>query len=200
MMANYLYLPVPSAEMLELGGYVLSHWSPMTLLRNPHLQGWKKGASRLFGGGCLRVLRPEDKLFLLMHACHNATDAGASRHPQLQKVNKHWEHNGEALKVYSAAQLASVLEKEGLPRGFRNLYCCTCRSAIQTTLGVDPFAQRLYSHLRLRYRAISVTGFLGFFSAGPPGVYVTGENLQHKMESPDTITVDDADVIHTYSA
>jgi hypothetical protein len=123
---NYVFLPVPSVEMLQSAGYVADYWRPLTILRNPYLRGRMKGIWRFFKG-CLGGLAADDKLFILIHQYFGG--AAASRHPELRQTGHGWEHDHDDLKVYDAAGLARVLAAEGLPRTCRDLYACLCNDA-----------------------------------------------------------------------
>jgi len=88
------------------------------------------------------------------------------------------------LKVYSAEGLAAVLGKEGLPKSFKDVYACSCRSAVRTPQDGDPFAKRLHQALRLTYTSISVTGFQGYFSINDRGVNIEADADTVRLHDP----------------
>lgn len=71
-MAKFIYLPVPSQEMLGLAsawnnGRLEKEKTPYTILQSPVLSGFGKGIRRRFGFLQLSRLICSDTLYILIH-------------------------------------------------------------------------------------------------------------------------------------
>jgi hypothetical protein len=98
-----------------------------------------------------------------------------------------WEHENDDLKTYTPGDLARVLEDEGLPKDFKNVYLAACWSALG---GYDraPFAQALWGALRQRgYYSVEVTGYRGPFTYSGLGVFIELPGQHYGLPNPDQI-------------
>ena len=194
-MAGYIYIPVPTPEMLEFarawqegqlekqnGQPEESKKEPYEILRN-YESGWRKGAVRKFGFGVLRNVTHNDKVYILAHgATLGSRDIGVNRGATRGNGVNEWV--GGMYKGYSPKALANVLKKEGLPEQFQDLRVFACGSAIIPPAGaVLSFAQELALAMRvLGYNQIRVTGYMGNVRpsyairqiSGQPGNYTEG--------------------------
>jgi hypothetical protein len=124
--------------------------------------GWRKGFTRAIGLGVLRSVSAGDKLYVMSHGSEvGSRFTGASRGATMQ-ANGEWE--GGALKKYSPAQLAEVIQKEGLTTAFVRLHLFICGSGLKPRQeGAKPFAQALAIALGdLGYKHIRVLGYVAF--------------------------------------
>ena len=149
-MTTYIFLPIPTQEMKDFANKL--GLPAQQLLHNFFVSGKGKGLTRAVGGGCLRALSPADTVNLICHgATGGSTLTGADR--------------AGVLKAYTPAELAEVLEKEGLPKTFVNLKLLICGGALDTNpsaKGKPAFAKGCFDALKARgYGNIQVTGYCG---------------------------------------
>lgn len=168
-MAGYIYLPVPTAEMLDfcnewLKGQKLKGKSPYVVLYNQY-NSFIKGVMRQIGFGVLSDLKSNDILYILSHGGAKGSSFIGAKKGNV-KTNcrgvTHWE--GGILKKYSPQELASLLKKEKLPMNFVDLRVYCCGSAlVPDKSGVDKsYAQRLAIEMRkIGYANVKITGYLG---------------------------------------
>ena len=118
-MAGYIYLPVPTTEMLEFAkdwqdGQRAKGKTPYQVLKN-FQSGWRKGAVRGLGFGVLRNVTAADKLYILAHGNSlGSVKIGAKR--GATRAGLRW--TGGTAKKYDSDELAEVLQAEGLTTGF----------------------------------------------------------------------------------
>src|SRR4051812_10893045 len=125
-MAGYIYLPVPTQEMLDFAtdwqdGQRRKDKVPYTVLYN-YVKGWRKGFVRGIGRGVLRNVNNTDKLYVLAHgAALGSRRIGAERgaHRVIERGVPGWD--GGAMKSYTTGELAKVMEAEGLRKTFIDL-------------------------------------------------------------------------------
>jgi len=190
-MPDYIYIPVPTPEMLEFArtwqeGQQQKGKARYEILRN-YDSGWRKGAVRKLGFGVLRKVTPDDKVYILAHGARlGATDIGAKRGAVKIRENGVDKWDGGIKKGYTPKALADVLSSEGLTRQFRHLRVFACGSAIVAPGAEITFAQELAQELRkLGYTDIQVAGYRGNVKtsyvyrqvSGHPGQFTEG---QHK--------------------
>ena len=205
-MPNYIFLPVKSAEMQRLAQNISGFLSansagPITqILTTPYELGWKKGAMRKLGLGCLRSVQPQDILYIVSHGAGypGSGNIGTQRFDGV-------------LKKYTQEELAEVLKAEGLTTSFRNIHLLTCGSGLmnKNTIAVAPKAAKtldisqmrdpklspLLTHResvvrqlcnamkRIGYAGIQVTGYLGEISVRPPNRITIEEYFtKHEMD------------------
>ncbi|WP_410497869.1 hypothetical protein [Chitinibacter sp. S2-10] len=185
-MRPYIYLPINTGEMREMGGVIMrymskAHGTVATQVSNPFESGWRKGAVRKLGGGCLSNIAADDVLYVV---CHGAGEAGSYSIGAARA-------DGQT-KAYRMPELAANLEAEGLTKAFRNLHMMTCGSGLMNKsdvigkfsanehIGRDPslgagrtaptsIARQLCDAMKaLGYSGIRVTGYLGDISVGEP--------------------------------
>jgi hypothetical protein len=168
-MAGYIYLPVPTTEMMEFcsdwaNGQKAKGKTSYPILFNQH-SGLLKSARRHFGGGVLHRLTPQDKLYILSHgAATGSSFIGADRGNRKIVVRGITQWTGGTLKKYSPLELALLLIREKLPCNFVDLRVFACGSGIVPNKeGVEAsFAQLLAEEMRkLGFKNIQVTGYLG---------------------------------------
>lgn len=169
-MASYIFLPVPSGEMLARAADVVEtcrNTTRLTLLRNLFVQGKGKGLMRHLGLGCLKGVREADTLYILMHGRGeaNSTRIGAARGGRMEHQRGLEQWVGGAMKAYTMDQITAVLEGEGLSKTFVDLHLLTCGSGLVGNQGNDT-DRALASRLRTTmvnagYRQIMVTGYQG---------------------------------------
>lgn len=163
-MAGYIYIPIPTLEMLEFAqdwqdGQRLKNKEPYQILKNAYDSGWRKGAMRNLGFGALKNVTAVDKVYILAHAAALNCKIVANRGATKQGLNN-WV--GGTPKSYSPQALATVLRNEKLPLTFSDLRVFACGSGIVPADSTVSFAQGLAQALRfLGYAHISVTGYLG---------------------------------------
>src|SRR5262245_23861660 len=116
-MAGYIYLPVPTQEMLDFAhdwqqGQIEKGKTPYKILHN-YEAGRLKGFLRNIGRGVLRNVVATDKLYVLAHGAANGSRRiGAERGGAkvLEAGVEKWE--GGVMKSYTPAELAAVIQKE----------------------------------------------------------------------------------------
>jgi hypothetical protein len=161
-MAEYIYLPVPTAEMVRLADDIIrakvrAGKPAPGVLRNHFVSGIGKGLMHLFQG-CLRMVHQNDTVYVLLHGAGVAgsREVGAER-------DGVW-------KAYTPDQLAGTVEKEGLPKNVVDLHLLSCGSGLEGGDNPefrDSFVARLSRALKARgYGRIRVTGYLGAVRAG----------------------------------
>lgn len=176
-MANYIFLPVVSAEMTGMATTVAAFLNHARILKNVHVSGWKKGYERRFGTGCLACVRDNDSLFVLTHGAGYAgsKQIGAKR------------DTDDKLKAYDAPNLARVLDQESLVHTFRDLHMFTCGSGLMNKNAIvnglqarDPklnpkyeahesIARQMSNEMKKKgFSVIRVTGYLGDIVVRPP--------------------------------
>lgn len=171
-MSAYIYLPVPTAEMLKIANAIISVRSDLRILQNRHVAGWRKGVSRSFGGGCLRALSASDTLYLVLHG----TGLAGSSYIAAKRT-------ATDVKRYTPIEVAELLEAEGLSKNFRHLHLYCCGSGLVG--GKDPqlhksIAQRVWSAMKSRgYNVIRVTGYLGDIKTGVGTTTGIGVEVQY---------------------
>jgi len=190
-MSNYIFLPVVSGDMLSLANIIQRFFAGnpagpiVDILKNNYVSGWKKGAMRKLGKGCLRNLQSQDTLYIVSH--------GAGK-PGSDSIGE--TRDDGALKKYTQEELAGVLKAEGLPSSFRNVHLLTCGSGLmnKNTIDFSPKAAKILGTNQVRdpklvkslrnrksvarqlcnamkkngYKNIQVTGYLGEISLFPP--------------------------------
>lgn len=165
-MAKYIYLPVPSAEMVELAEDMASAISiPKTnIMANKVEKGVGKAMYRWINK-CLSDMKSTDTVYILLHGNGRADgkQVGAQRNDTFG--------DGKSWKTYTPTQLASTLGKEGLPTSFVDLHLCACGSGYDGDK-LRPWAKRLKDQMST-YSNIKVTGYLGWFS-------ITGTTIRIK--------------------
>ena len=164
---GYIYLPVGSDEMLEFA----NDWNTSRKRRGeaelPVIATTSRGAMkvirRLCGHGNLRHVGTEDTLFVIAHGSSQGSRyIGAARdaHRELRRGVTVWE--GGTMKKWSPQEFAQHLEKEGLPKGFRDLRLVACGSGLKSPKAERPYGEDLFNALRANgYWKIQVTGYLG---------------------------------------
>lgn len=165
-MKSYVFVPVPTIELNARALDLVNTCKPtapnIRVLKNFWNEGRLKGVSRALGG-CLKHVGSADVVYLLAHGAgeSNSTHIGNRRHVQ---KGGDWTIDG-TLKSYDMTQLASVLEKEGLRKNFRDLHMLTCGSGLQGSMNDPtdtPLAKRLQQAMyALGYADIVVTGYQG---------------------------------------
>ena len=162
-MAEYIYLPVPTKEMIEFANKFKDARLKKTntdvgILKNYFVSGMLKGVSRHLFGGCLRAVHQGDSLFLILHGAGVAGSRfiGAKR-------------NG-GQKKYTPEQIARTIEKEGLPKSFEDLFLLSCGGGLDVDDGGrlhKPFVAKVSAALKdLGYSRIRVTGYMGDVKPG----------------------------------
>jgi len=165
-MAGYIYLPVPTQEMLGFAkdwqvGQRAQGFVPYEILKN-YEAGWRKGFVRGIGRGVLRGLSAQDKLFVLCHGrAGGSGEIGAERGAKRAKsAGDHWV--GGVMKSYTPAGLALAMKKEELLKSFIDLRMFVCGSAVVPTGQAQSFAERYALEMgALGYKHLWVTGYLG---------------------------------------
>jgi hypothetical protein len=167
-MSSYIYLPVPSDEMMgfandwngydgrdrgldgrpiEATGRRKKGKLPYAVLFNDSDRWRTKGKSPKSGVGCLSVVGPGDKLYVLAHM-----DADSF------KIGGHWDGKPRG---FGPADLAKAIQREGLTPFFRDLRLYACGSGIPAATGPS-FAKELLAELQeLGYSSIRVRGYNG---------------------------------------
>lgn len=165
-MADYIYLPVPSEEMVGMAESMASAINiPTTnILANKVEKGIGKAMYRWINK-CLSDMTNTDTVYILLHG------NGAADSQQVGAQRKDTFGSGQTWKTYTPTQLASTLGKEGLPTSFVNLHICACGSGYDGQR-LRPWAERLKNQLT-NYPNIRVTGYLGWFS-------ITGSTIRIK--------------------
>lgn len=162
-MANYIYCPVLSEEMIELA----TDWRDERIARGAspyHIIGVEdsgnaKQLRRATGGGVLAKVAAVDKLYILTHGEANPGATGA-----VVVGNK---RDGAAQsKYYTVKSLAKHLEAEQLFKEFVDLRLFVCNTTLTGANAdrqiVAPFAARLKQEmLNLGYAAIVVSAYPG---------------------------------------
>ncbi|MGO4126862.1 hypothetical protein AB4Z01_20850 [Inquilinus sp. YAF38] len=152
-MAGYIFLPVPTEEMLEEARY----WTqgqqdkgkiPYEVLHNSSPEGLGKALSRFTSGGCLKGVPADSKVYILLHGAGEPDSrfVGAQR------------PDGE-YKKYTPKEMAALLTKEGLTKQIQavNVYACGSGMAGDVML---PWAERLKSEMNLLgFRDVRVGGY-----------------------------------------
>ncbi|RDA61915.1 hypothetical protein DVH07_18370 [Hafnia paralvei] len=153
-MANYIWLPVYTEEMLNIAiqwnnGLRDKGKPECKLLYTPIEKGILKWVHRNRTGGCLRNVRPEDKLYILAHGSGvaNGRRIGATR------------TKDGLMKGYTPEELVNVIIKENLTRRICeiNLYCCGSGLGNESS-----YAARLKKSLLAKgFTTVIVSGYLG---------------------------------------
>lgn len=169
-MTEYIFLPVPTAEMQDLAQSMLDarHGSPLpvpALLRNYFAEGAGKGIVRWLGKGCLRGVGGNDKLYLLLHGTGTPGSrvVGANRNHGIAGAAKRYKH-------YTPVEIAELLEAEGLTKSFGDLVLLCCGAGLEG--GDDPayaksFGERVYDAMLVAgYPNITVTAYQGNVKPG----------------------------------
>jgi hypothetical protein len=179
-MPGYIFLPVPTQEMLEAAedfrrSQQANAKTPYTILLN-YESGWRKGFMRSLGLGVLRNVAAEDKLYLVCHgAGMGSRFTGADR--GAKKVGRNWE--GGIMKKYSPSQIATVIKEEGLLTSFIQLRVYICGSGLVPHGATKSFAQDLAIELgTLGYQHIRVIGYLGAVKTGNGLAVLLGDGPQ----------------------
>lgn len=167
-MPGYIFLPVPTQEMLEEAekfqkSQQTNNKKPYTILHN-YESGWRKGFMRSVGLGVLRNVAAEDKLYLVCHgAGMGSRFTGADR--GAIKDGREWK--GGTMKKYSPSQMAAVIKEEGLTTSFVQLRVYICGSGLVPRGKKNSFAQNLAIELgNLGYQHVRVIGYLGAVKTG----------------------------------
>jgi hypothetical protein len=185
-MTEYLFLPVPTAEMTELATEILDAYkkagnTPPTIVRNYFDSGRGKGVARALGLGCLRAVAASDRLYLLLHGAGEAGSKSVGANRNLVKSHERglgvWKPGPGAkdLKLYGPADVARVLEAEGLTKSFNDLVLLCCGAGLAG--GKDPLyaksiVERVFDAMKaLGFNHIKVTGYLGDVRAGAGDSY-----------------------------
>jgi GNAT superfamily N-acetyltransferase len=169
------YLPVGTAEMQAMvaklnRGRTGKGKAGYTVIACTD-SGLVKATRRRFGGGLLRNIAANEKLYVLLHGVWGAEHdddgstfmgAGARRgaRPVVENGLTSWQ--GGRMRLYTAAGLAAHLRAEGLTRQFVDLrlWIC-CSGAAMQALGGISLAEAVRDEMRGRgYAAILVTGYL----------------------------------------
>lgn len=166
-MAGYIYLPIPTQEMLNFAadwrqGQTDKGKTPCTVLHN-YESGWRKGFMRKVGLGVLRNIAASDKLYVLAHgSSRGSRKIGARRGAQkgLDRGVERW--TGGTMKAYTPDELAEVIQKEGLLTSFVDLRVFACGSGLVPEGETRAFSEQLCESLvALGYNLIQVTGYAG---------------------------------------
>jgi hypothetical protein len=166
-MPGYIYLPVPTQEMLNFADQFRDSQNTQgkerySILHN-YESGWRKGFTRAIGLGVLRNVAAKDKLYVISHGATMGSRFTGARRGAEQQGN---EWKGGEYKKYSPAQLAQVIHKEGLTTSFVRLYLFICGSGLVPANQAKSFAEGLATELGgLGYGHIRVVGYLGEVSA-----------------------------------
>lgn len=195
-MAGYIYIPVPTPEMLNFArewqaGRQLKGKQPYAILRN-YERGWRKGAKRKLGFGVLRNVTSADKVYILAHgSSQGPKDIGAERDVRLQNVNGEEKMVGN-YKGYTPEQLANVIDSEGLPKDFIDLRVFACGSAkIPPDALIFSFAHALALLLRNRgFNQIRVTGYPGNVWTSYTNRQIAGKAGMYTEKPHKGITID----------
>jgi hypothetical protein len=166
-MAKYIFLPVPTQEMLKFAenwreGQIANGKTPNPILHN-YESGWRKGFMRGVGLGVLRNVVATDTVYVLAHgAAKGSRKIGASRGGEKNLVRGVEEWTGGELKGYTPEALASVIQKEGLLSSFVDLRVFACGSGLIPDGESRAYAEGLCEALAaLGYALIQVTGYAG---------------------------------------
>ncbi|HWE00359.1 MAG TPA: hypothetical protein VG345_15015 [Bryobacteraceae bacterium] len=160
-MAGYIFVPVPTTEMLKFAkqwtdGQTDKGKTAYRLLYSVDVgltKAYRRhfGAGLLTGGaGVLRAVAATDKLYVLTHG----NSKGSSR------IGEDRADGTE--KYYTPDGFARTLEQEGLIKSFVDLRLYVCGSATVPKGQSASFAERLKASMRARgYVHLSVTGYHG---------------------------------------
>lgn len=167
-MPGYIFLPVPSQEMLGIAqdwveGQKAKGKPGYGILRNYYQEGWKKGALRDIEYGALRNVAANDKLYVMLHGgAMGSKSVGAARGGMNVSPNAAPKWEGGVMKEYTPEGLAKVIEREGLITSFVDLRMYACGSGLMPEGEAKSFAERLQNALYDRdYKLVRVTGYLG---------------------------------------
>jgi hypothetical protein len=152
-MAGYIYLPIYTTETMSWAldwqaGQSAKGKIPYQVLFNPNEKGVAKRSFRKETGGCLRLVNPDDKVYIVTHGAGipDSRFIGAERSSDYKK--------------YTPEGIASTLQKEGLTKLISRVKVFACGSAIPGQM--PPFAQRLKAAMvKNGYLSVMVTGYLG---------------------------------------
>ncbi|WP_444928662.1 hypothetical protein ACJJIF_12375 [Microbulbifer sp. SSSA002] len=189
MAKKYIYIPVNSEEMQEFAKDLATAWKiPVNqILANKVTSGRGKAMYR-WVDQCLSKLTAADTLYIVTHGTGGADGKviGAERsvgnNKQKRVVNRGavtWE--GGEWKTYTPEELATTLNKEGLPANFVDLHVCACGSGYDGKK-LRPWAQRLRQQMAGTHKSIQVTGYLGWFSCSTNKVCIKVGNEFFPME------------------
>ena len=157
-MDGFIFLPVPTlaAQAMAQGwreGQLRKDKQPYQIVMSSFQAGRLKGVARAIGLGCLRKVRPENKLYVMTHGMVYST---ASLAPTF--LGEARDSGGQ--KKYTPEALASVLKAEGLTSGIREVNLFSCGTGVDT--GAGSWATRFKAEMRmLGYSVVQVVGYHG---------------------------------------
>ena len=172
-MPGYIFLPVPTEEMLEeartwTSGQTEKGKVPYIILRNSSDSGLGKAMSRLSSGGCLKEVSPNSKVYILAHGSgYGDTEyIGADRSYDFENNAigaSYGDQNNDAReaewKKYTPREMALLLKREGLTRRIRQVNVYACGSGIEGR-EMPSWAARLKSEMNaLGYNDVLVGGY-----------------------------------------
>jgi hypothetical protein len=186
-MAGYIYLPVNTEEMRDFArdwreGQREKGKRPYEVLKNFE-EGFGKGLLRGIGLGVLRGLSAQDKLYVVCHGLAEGSNVVAAARGAKKVWNgglSSWK--GGTFKIYRPAELAAVMEKEGLLKSFVDLRLFVCGSAVVPDGQAKSFAEKVFDAMKaIGYNHIAVTGYLGTVGS-QYGRRPTGKGDQRTVE------------------
>src|SRR5882757_1499870 len=135
-MTGYIYLPVPTDQHIEDAeawrlGQMEKDKVPYDILKSRYLSGPKKGITRFIGDGCLAQVKPEDKIYILLHGTGESDSLTIGTQLPSGKF-----------KAYNPAEMAKILEKEGLTKDISRVNVFACGSGLASSQ-IPAWAQRL---------------------------------------------------------
>ena len=166
-MAGYIYLPIPTQEMLKFAanwreGQTNKGKTPYAVLHN-YESGWGKGLRRRVGLGVLRNVIASDRLYVLAHGSAKGSKKIGARRGATAEVTAGMERwKGGVMKAYTPDELAEVIQKEGLLTSFVDLRVFACGSGLVPAGETRAFSEKLCESLVAQgYNLIQVTGYAG---------------------------------------
>lgn len=187
-MANYIYLPVNSAEMREFADNVKDQLKvPATnILANKVSSGVGKAMYRWIDK-CVKNVGANDSLYIILHGSGVADSkkVGAERNIGNNKQTKVHvrgvpEWTGGKYKTYEPTHLASTLKKEGLTTLVTDIHLLTCGSGLEGKM--KSWAERLKDALKNHCKNLTVTGYKGNISVFEKKVTIQVESEWHSMK------------------
>jgi hypothetical protein len=163
---KYIFLPIPTPEMIELSQYwqagqAQKNKPPYRVLHGGSTLAPINFARQQLGFGVLSKVKIIDKLYVLLHGTSNVPAVGAEIGNHKNHLNQ-WQ--GGRWRQLNAPVLAQTLMREGLHPLFHDLRIFACYSGTVTagSRNGTSFAQELLAAMQgLGYSNLRVAGYKG---------------------------------------